>query len=108
MEIRADSSDRINSFLQNEVYNYNYESIINLLKWENVRSFFYEGNMYSVIKMEDDLENVVITNEVALEHGALREQASFLINISELIDLIEVAGKNSEIWDKIISIDQYQ
>lgn len=94
---KADVDDRLKSFLQNEVYNYNYKSIINILKWENVRSFFYEGNIYSIVKTEDDLDNVVITNEVALEHGALKNQASFLIKISELIELIEIEGKNSEI-----------
>ena len=95
LETRSDLSDRLNNFLQNEVYN--YKSIVNLLKWENVRSFFYEGNMYSIVKTGDDMDNVVITNEVALEHGALRNQVSFLINISELIELIEIEGKKSEI-----------
>ena len=97
MEMRTDLNSRINSFLQNEIYKYNYESIINLLKWENVRSFFYEGNMYSIVKKADDLDNVIIANEVALEHGALRSQASFVMNIAELIELIEAAGKKSEI-----------
>ena len=55
MEMRTDLNGRLNSFLQNEIYKYNYESIINLLKWENVRSFFYEGNMYSIVKKADDL-----------------------------------------------------
>lgn len=97
LETRADLSNRLNNFLQNEVYNYNYKSIVNLLKCENVRSFFYEGNMYSIVKTEDDMDNVVITNEVALEHGALRNQVSFLINILELIELIEIEGEKSEI-----------
>lgn len=97
MEMRTDLNGRLNSFLQNEIYKYNYESIINLLKWENVRSFFYEGNMYSIVKKADDLDNVIIANEVALEHGALRSQASVVMNIAELIELIEAAGKNSEI-----------
>lgn len=97
MEMRTDLNGRLNSFLQNEIYKYNYESIINLLKWENVRSFFYEGNMYSIVKKADDLDNVIIANEVALEHGALRSQASVVMNIAELIELIEAAGKKSDI-----------
>ena len=101
MEVRTDINDNVNallnSFLQIEIYKYNYEDIINLLKWENVRSFFYEGNMYSIVKKADDLDNVIIANEVALEHGALRSQASVVMNIAELIELIEAAGKNSEI-----------
>lgn len=44
MEVRTELNDNLNAllnnFLQTEIYKYNYESIINLLKWENVRSFF--------------------------------------------------------------------
>lgn len=66
-------------------------------KMGKCKKLFYEGNMYSIVKKADDLDNVIIANEVALEHGALRSQASVVMNIAELIELIEAAGKKSDI-----------
>lgn len=31
------------------------------------KKFFYEGNMYSIVKKADDLDNVIIVDEVEMK-----------------------------------------
>ena len=87
----------LEDFLYVEIRKHNYEKIIELLTWENVREFFYEGNQYSIVKRQGNSESVVISDEVALEYGVSDNQARFQIEISGLVELIEIEGKSSEI-----------
>ncbi len=87
----------LEDFLYVEIRKHNYEKIIELLTWENVREFFYEGNQYSIVKQQGNSESVIISDEVALEYGVSDNQARFRIEISGLVELIEIEGKNSEI-----------
>ena len=87
----------LEDFLYVEIRKHNYEKTIELLTWENVREFFYEGNQYSIVKQQGNSESVIISDEVALEYGVSDNQARFRIEISGLVELIEIEGKNSEI-----------
>lgn len=89
--------DALEDFLYVEIRKHNYEEIIELLTWENIKEFFYEGNQYSIVKRQGDSESVIISDEVALEYGVSNNQARFQIEISGLVELIEAAGKKSEI-----------
>jgi len=89
--------DALEDFLYVEIRKHNYEKIIELLTWENIREFFYEGNQYSIVKRQGDSESLIISDEVALEYGVSNNQARFQIEISGLVELIEIEGKKSEI-----------
>ena len=90
------ADEALKDFLYVEVYNYNYQKIIELLLWENIRCFCYEGNQYSIEKREN-VSHIISSDEVALEHGASDNQARFRIAISDLIELLEREGKKSKI-----------
>ncbi len=89
--------DALEDFLYVEIHKHNYEKIIELLTWENIREFFYEGNQYSIVKRQGDCESVIISDEVALEYGVSDNQARFQIEIAGLIELIEIEGKRASI-----------